>query len=221
MSHFLVFSNNIKISPLLLNDDGSAFEIYSVSSRNELVDCFRSQRPGCLVTTLDNGFFDFPNINLMSRLLPMVVVTNSPSVTVAANAAKNGAHSVLRDLSNVDKFRTAVRNACFCDNTNERGPFSMRCRIDKLTSKEHQVLYMSLRGKTTKMISGELGVCHQTIDKHKKRALSKMKANSIIDLMNMLLDSHRIACGLDAKFESLAHSSPPSQRSAAPSVNSD
>lgn len=203
MSHFLVFANNIKISPLLLNDDGSAFEIYSISSRNELVDCFQSQRPGCLVTTLDDGFLDYPNINLMSRLMPIVVVTNSSSVTVAAEAAKKGAHSVVRNLQDPDKFRSAVRNACFSDNSHELGPYSMRCRINKLTSKENQVLYMSLRGKTTKMISGELGVCHQTVDKHKKRALSKLKATSIVDLMNMLLDSHRIACGLDAKIASL------------------
>ena len=203
MSHFLVFANNIKISPLLLNDDGSAFEIYSITSRNELVDCFQSQRPGCLVTTLDDGFLDFPNINLMSRLMPIVVITNSSSVTVAADAAKKGAHSVVRNLQDPDKFRTAVRNACFSDNSNELGPYTLRCRINKLTTKENQVLYMSLRGKTTKMISGELGVCHQTVDKHKKRALSKLKATSIVDLMNMLLDSHRIACGLNAKTASL------------------
>ena len=203
MSHFLVFANNIKISPLLLNDDGSAFEIYSITSRNELVDCFQSQRPGCLVTTMDDGFLDHPNINLMSRLMPIVVVTNTSSVTTAAEAAKRGAHSVVRNLQDPEKFRIAVRNACFADNSHELGPFAMRCRINKLTSKENQVLYMSLRGKTTKMISGELGVCHQTVDKHKKRALSKLKATSIVDLMNMLMDSHRIACGLNAKIASL------------------
>ena len=203
MSHFLVFANNIKISPLLLNDDGSAFEIYSISSRNELVDCFQSQRPGCLVTTLEDGFFDFPNVNLMSRLMPIVVITNSSSVTVAAEAAKKGAHSVVRNLQDPDKFRNAVRNACFSDNSHELGPYSMRCRLNKLTTKETQVLYMSLRGKTTKMISGELGVCHQTVDKHKKRALSKLKATSVVDLMNILMDSHRIACGMNAKIGSL------------------
>ena len=58
------------------------------------------------------------------------------------------------------------------------------------------MIYMSLRGKTTKMISGELGVCHQTVDKHKKRALSKLKASSVVDLMNMLLDSQRLAQGI-------------------------
>ena len=72
----------------------------------------------------------------------------------------------------------------------------MRKRIEKLTSKERQVVYMSLRGKTTKIISGELSVCHQTIDKHKKRALSKMKATSIVDLLNMLLESQRLAQGI-------------------------
>ena len=203
MSHFLVFANNIKISPLLLNDDGSAFEIYAISSRNELVDCFQSQRPGCLVTTMEDGFFDHPNINMMSRLMPIVVVINSSSVTAAAEATKRGAHSVVRNLHDPDKFRLAVRNACFSDNSHELGPYAMRGRINKLTSKENQVLYMSLRGKTTKMISGELGVCHQTVDKHKKRALSKLKATSIIDLMNMLQDSQRIACGMNAKIASL------------------
>ena len=123
------------------------------------------------------------------------MVTNSSSTTAAADAARKGAHTVLRNFDNEDKVRSAIRSACFADSQGEQSPFDMRGRVDKLTTKERQVMYMSLRGKTTKMISGELGVCHQTIDKHKKRALSKLRAGSVVDLINMLMDTHRIASG--------------------------
>lgn len=194
-NHFLVFVHKAKLSPLILNDQQNSFEVFSIGSTNEFVNCFQSQRPGCLITDTDNDFFSHANLNLMSRLLPVVMVTNSSSVTAAADAARKGAHAVLRNFNNEDKVRDAIRAACFADSRGESSPFEIRCRIEKLTTKERQVVYMSLRGKTTKMISGELGVCHQTIDKHKKRALSKLRSASVIDLMNTLLESHRIASG--------------------------
>ncbi len=203
ISHFLVFANNIQISPLLLNDNSNSFEIYSINSRNELVDCFQSKRPGCLVTTTDDDFLDNTNINLMSRLMPIVMVTNTSSLTVAAKVAKFGAHTVLRNANDPDRVRDAIRAACFADAGHELCPYTMRTRIHKLTSKEKQVIYMSLRGKTTKMVSNELNVCHQTVDKHKKRALSKLRATSVVDLMNMLLDSHRLAAGVTDRLASM------------------
>ncbi len=202
-NHYLVFVHNFRLSPLLLNDSVNSFEIYSINSRNEFVDCFQSQRPGCLVTSIHDDFLDYPNVNLMSRLMPLVMVTGSSSLTAAATAAKKGAHSVLKNLNYPDKLRDAVRNACFADARRDVGPFAMRCRIDKLTGKEKQVMYMSLRGKTTKMISNELGVCHQTVDKHKKRALSKLQASSVVELINLLMDAHRIAAGIDSTLKSV------------------
>lgn len=203
IGHFLVFANKVKISPLLLNDTANSFEVYSINSRNEFVDCFQSQRPGCLITTTADDFLEEPNINLMSRLMPVVRITETSSTSDIVAAARKGAHSVLRNTSDSGKVRDAIRAACFSDLGHELAPFVMRCRIDKLTSKEKQVIYMSLRGKTTKVISSELEVCHQTVDKHKKRALSKLQATSVVDLMNMLLDSHRLARGINSKFSSL------------------
>lgn len=194
-NHFLVFVHQHKLSPLILNDQQNSFEIFTIGTVTEFVNCFQSQRPGCLVTDTDNDFFSHANLNLMSRLLPVVMVTNSSSITTAADAARKGAHTVLRNFDNEDKVKDAIRSACFADSNGEYCPYEMRCRVNKLTTKERQVMYMSLRGKTTKIISGELGVCHQTIDKHKKRALSKLQSGSVVELMNTLLDTHRIASG--------------------------
>ena len=195
-NHFLVFVHNLRLSPLLLNDNHNSFEVFSINSTAEFVNCFQSQRPGCLITDTNNDFFDCPNLNMMSRLLPVIMVTNSNSVRKAADAARKGAHTVLRDFSNEERIRDAVRAACFADAFGDHSPSVLRTRINDLTTKERQVVYMSLRGKTTKMISNELNVCHQTVDKHKKRALSKLSASSVIDLMNILMDCQRKASGV-------------------------
>lgn len=195
-NHFLVFAYDVKISPLILNDYQSSFEIFTCTSIKELVGCFQSKRPGCLVINADNEFFDHPNINPMSRLLPMVMVTHTSSIVAVASATKKGAHTVLRDLSNPDLVRDAVHAACLADCRGELSPYSIRLKLDTLTTKERQVVYMSLRAKSTKMISTELNVCHQTVDKHKKRALSKLQAGCMVELYNLLLDSHRLAAGM-------------------------
>lgn len=195
INHYLVFANNLKVTPLLLNDQSNSFEVYTINSRNEFVDCFQTLRPSCVFTTMEDDFLEYPNVNLMSRLMPVVMVTNSSSVSIAAEAAKRGVHAVLRNTNDPEKVRNAIRNACFADSGHDLSPLAIRLRINNLTGKEKQVAWLSLRGKTTKCISSELDVCHQTVDKHKKRALSKLKASSVVDLMNMLLDSHRIAAG--------------------------
>lgn len=208
-NHFLVFVYGVKLSPLILNDKSNSFEVFTLASTNDFVDCFHSQRPGCLVTDAAVDFFNYPNLNLMSRLMPVVMVTNSSSVTAAAAAARKGAHSVLRDFNNHDKMSDAVRNACFADIRGDASPYTLRTRINKLTTKERQVIYMSIRGKTTKMISGELGVCHQTVDKHKKRALGKLRTNGVVDLINLLLESHRMASGVSVAQPSPSHGHAP------------
>lgn len=195
INHYMVFANNLKVTPLLLNDHSNSFEVYNINSRNEYVDCFQTLRPACVFTSMEDDFLDYPNINLMSRLMPVVMVINSSSVSTATEAAKRGVHTVLRNTNDPEKVRNAIRNACFADSGHDLSPLAIRLRINNLTNKEKQVAWLSLRGKTTKCISNELDVCHQTVDKHKKRALSKLKASSVVDLMNMLLDSHRLASG--------------------------
>ncbi|MEM9413710.1 MAG: LuxR C-terminal-related transcriptional regulator [Planctomycetota bacterium] len=195
-NHFLVFTHKVRLTPLLLNDSQNSFEIFSIDSTAEFVSCFQSQRPGCLITDTNNDFFDYPNVNMMSRLLPVIMVTNSNSVRRAADAARKGAHTVLRDFSNETRVRDSVRSACFADAIGTNSPSEVRVRINQLTTKERQVIYMSIRGKTTKMISNELNVCHQTVDKHKKRGLSKLKSSSVVDLMNTLMDCQRRASGV-------------------------
>ena len=196
---FSVYVYRLDLKLALLPGDQNSYETVSITSTSDFVNCFHSEGPGCLVTATDNDFFSVPNLDLMSRLFPVVMVTHSAALTDVISATKNGAYSVLRVFSDQESICKTVRDACNADISGENSPWVMRKRIANLTGKERQVIYLSIRGRTTKTISGDLGVCHQTIDKHKKRALSKLNASSVVELINMLMDAQALTCGVGSK----------------------
>ena len=139
-------------------------------------------------------------INRNCRLLPTILVTSQPTYDFAVSAARLGAYGIIYNGREIESIRDTIRRACMADVSGSNNPYKMRCRIGTLTAKERQVIYKSLQGKTTKNIAGELSVCHQTIDKHKKRALQKLKATSVVELMNMLEESRNLTINRNSEI---------------------
>jgi FixJ family two-component response regulator len=201
---FSVFSYQINLSSFSLEEQGMTFDHHPMMSSSELVECFKSQRPGCLVVNGDYDLREFlASFSRTFKLLPFVVVTSGRSLDLAVTAAKHGAHSVVCHSHGVHFLKNAIYEACLADVSGDCNPHLLRCRINSLTRKERQVLFLSIRGKTTKSIAGELNVCHQTIDKHKKRALFKLRCSTVVGAVNLINESRNQAANL--KVERLAY----------------
>ena len=176
------------------------FEIQPVGSLQEISGSFR-QVPGCLLAGVERDLRgQMEAINRNCRLLPTLLITSKPTYEFAVNAARLGAYGIIHNPREIDSIRGTIRRACLADVNGENNPFTMRCRISTLTAKERQVIHKSLQGKTTKSIAAELNVCHQTIDKHKKRALQKLKAGSVVNLMNMLEESRNLTINRNSEI---------------------
>ena len=199
---FTVFVFRANFSPRIFENcpEFRNFEIQPVNSLQEITGSFR-QVPGCLLAGVERDLRgQMEAINRSCRLMPTVLVTSSPTYDFAVRAAKLGAYGIIYNAREIDSIRNTIRRACLADVTGENNPFTMRCRISTLTAKERQVIHKSLQGKTTKSIAAELSVCHQTIDKHKKRALQKLKASSVVDLMNMLEESRNLTINRNSEI---------------------
>ena len=64
-------------------------------------------------------------------------------------------------------------------------------RLSRLTPREREVLEVLIAGKANKMIAFLLGASIRTIENHRARIMEKMQAQSLPELVRMVLDHHR------------------------------
>jgi len=63
-------------------------------------------------------------------------------------------------------------------------------RLARLTPREREVLEILVAGKANKMIAYLLGASTRTIENHRAHIMEKMQANSLPELVRMVLDHH-------------------------------
>jgi PAS domain S-box-containing protein len=61
-----------------------------------------------------------------------------------------------------------------------------RLRFESLTPREQEVISMVVSGMLNKQISGQLGTSENTVKVHRSRAMEKMRARSLPDLVRMM-----------------------------------
>src|SRR6185295_1842404 len=62
----------------------------------------------------------------------------------------------------------------------------IRCRLDRMTAEEKQVMRMLLQGDSNKAIAHQMRLSLRTIDFRRASILRKMEARSVIELAQML-----------------------------------
>ena len=64
---------------------------------------------------------------------------------------------------------------------------SIAARVALLTPREREVVDLAVSGMTNKAIASQLGVSPQAIDAHRVKAMAKMGANNIAELVKRML----------------------------------
>jgi two-component system, LuxR family, response regulator FixJ len=59
--------------------------------------------------------------------------------------------------------------------------------LKTLTPREHEVLNQVLSGRLNKEIASELGITIRTVKEHRSRVMEKMEANSLAELVTMIV----------------------------------
>ena len=149
--------------------------------------------PGCLV--LDVRLRGLSGLDLQAELaarncqVPIVFITGHGDIPMTVRAMKAGAVEFLtkpfRDQDLLDAVRVALERDR-ARREQEKEITDLQQRFDSLTSREREVISMVVAGKLNKQIADQLGTAENTIKVHRSRAMDKMHAQSVADLVRMI-----------------------------------
>jgi FixJ family two-component response regulator len=161
----------------------------------------RPEAPSCLV--LDIRLPGISGLDFQKQLLaaniqiPIIFVTGHGDIAMTVRAMKAGAVEFLtkpfRDQDLLDAVQLALKN----DQVRRRKEADiavLRERFESLTPREREVVVMVASGMLNKQIAVRIATTENTVKVHRSRAMGKMQANSLADLV-------KIVESLDLSFE--------------------
>src|SRR5215468_10148200 len=121
--------------------------------------------------------------------IPIVFLTGHGDIPMSVRAMKAGAVEFLTKPFRDQDLLDAVRVALDRDRARreqEKEITDIRERFDSLTSREQEVVSMVVAGMLNKQIAAELGTAESTVKVQRSRAMEKMQAGSLADLIKMI-----------------------------------
>jgi two-component system, LuxR family, response regulator FixJ len=178
---------------LLFKSVGLSMQPYA--SAQEFLAAYNPHHPGCLVLDIRmpgmSGLELQEHLNLTGVIIPVIFITGHGDVPMAVQAMRHGAFDFLqkpfRDQDLIDRVQRAFeKDKTHRLNLGQRD--RIRERFDSLTAREKEVLRLVTGGKANKVIAGDLGVSHRTVEIHRARVMEKMEAHSLAELVRMTME---------------------------------
>ncbi|BAN36097.1 response regulator TtrR [Sulfuricella denitrificans skB26] len=167
----------------------------SFASAMEFLDAYHSDQPGCLL--LDVQMPCMSGLELQQRLklehihIPIIFLTGYGNVSAAVSAMKLGALDFLEKPFDNEVLLEHLHKAIKMDATarlDRRNRNQISQRLARLTPREHEVMDMLVTGKSNKAIADLLEVSVRTVETHRANIMSKLQAESLSNLVKMMLD---------------------------------
>ena len=137
-------------------------------------------------------------LNLRGAVIPVIFMSGHGDIPMAVEAMQHGAFDFLqkpfRDQDLLDRIQRAiVRDGELRKSLGEHT--RIRTHLESLTPREREVLDLMTQGKQNKAIAQVLDVSPRTIEIHRARVMEKMGAQSVAELVRMMLDLKQPVAG--------------------------
>jgi len=178
--------------------ESTGMQVKTFESADAFLSNFYPERAGCLL--LDVRMPGMSGLELQSYLaregyqLPVIIITGHGDVGMAVKAMRAGAMDFIEKPFHDEDLLRSIQRALEVD---QRQRLSRAARADilarvaDLTPREHEVMGMVTDGKANREIAVALGVTPKTVEAHRARVMEKMRAESLAELVRMVLIAGR------------------------------
>ena len=176
---------------VLLESVGLGVELFG--SAKEFLLGRPADSPGCLV--LDIRLPGVSGLDFQRQLaeakinIPIIFISAHGDVPMTVRAMKAGAIEFLtkpfRDQDLLDAVQVALERDR-ARRQREAEIATLRERFESLSPREREVVAMVVSGMLNKQTAAEIGTTENTVKVHRSRAMEKMQAQSLADLVKMI-----------------------------------
>jgi RNA polymerase sigma factor (sigma-70 family) len=174
----------------LVKSVGLRVEVFS--SAQEFLASTRPLAPSCLVREVrlrGTSEADFQrNLRQANINIPTIYIAAHGDIRTAVRVMKSGAVEFLpkpfRDQELVEAIQSALKRDR-AERELEIEVEALRKSLESLTPRELQVVTMVVSGMPNKLIGDQIGISENTVKAHRSRAMSKVHATSLPDLVRI------------------------------------
>lgn len=167
-------------------------QVESFDSADALLKRKLPDSPSCLV--LDVRLRGLSGLDFQHELaarnchMPIIFITGHGDIPMSVRAMKAGAVEFLTKPFRDQDLLDAVRIALEKDGERrerEKEASDLKERFNSLTPREQKVISMVVSGMLNKQIADQLGTAENTVKVQRSRAMEKMHAQSVAELVKM------------------------------------
>jgi RNA polymerase sigma factor (sigma-70 family) len=168
-------------------------QVESFDSADALLQRKLPDAPSCLV--LDVRLRGLSGLDFQRELaarnchMPIIFITGHGDIPMSVRAMKAGAVEFLTKPFRDQDLLDAVRIALEKDRgrrERKKEVSDLKERFNSLTPREQKVISLVVSGMLNKQIADQLGTAENTVKVHRSRAMEKMQAQSVAELVKMV-----------------------------------
>ena len=168
-------------------------QVESFDSADALLQRKLPDAPSCLV--LDVRLRGLSGLDFQRQLaarnchIPIIFITGHGDIPMSVRAMKAGAVEFLTKPFRDQDLLDAVRIALEKDRERrerKKEVSDLKERYNSLTPREQEVISMVVSGMLNKQIADQLATAENTVKVHRSRAMEKMQAQSVAELVKMI-----------------------------------